>query len=266
MRRLAPLAALILVAGCGDSTHPTVSARVVAAAAAKTTRAGTALVFEGTKVSVHGVFLGLGVVNDSVDSRRGNAYIVFNLSPLERLDGSDPDSVSGRLVYVGDNAFLSTPAVWRRLPGRKRWLEVKRRRIDTSSKLYAAGMLDPTTPVDHVRAAVGAAEELGTHNSRGVVLKHYRVEVDYRLYVSLAKRSRRAALQKLVDKLGRTFGKTRFPVEVWIGPDGTIRRTKGTIEEHGGKLEYTLDLTGIGTPRRIIRPPANLVHDGRIGP
>ena len=269
MRRVA-LAAVILLAGCGDSNHPTVSARVVSAAAAKTTRAGTARIAERITGTLHGESLGEGSAAGIVDSRHRNAALTFDLSPLAKADGSDPDSLKGELVYLGPNAFLSSRAIEARLPGGRRWIEVTRRQREgsggASGNLSSIGTLDATKPVDHLRAAVGDTERLGPEDAAGTPTTHYRTHVDYRLYVPLVPRNRRASAERMVAKLEDTLGDTRFPVDVWIARDGTIRRTDGVIEGRGVKLEYTLYLSEVGTPAPIARPPARRVLDGRKPP
>jgi hypothetical protein len=269
VRRLA-LAVLIVFAGCGDSNHPITSARVVSTAAAKTTQASTARVSEEITGTLNGESLGDGSLSGVVDSRHRNASIVLDLSPLAKADGTNPDSLKGRLVYLGQNAFLSSPALGSRLPAGRHWIEVTRRQLEgsggPSGNLSGIGTLDATKPVDHLRAAVGDTERLGAEDVNGADTTHYRTHVDYRLYVPLIERSSRAALEKMVTKLDGTLGETRFPVEVWIARDGTIRRTKGLIEGRGLKLEYTLDLRAIGKPLRIAQPPATRVLDGRKPP
>lgn len=266
MRRLA-LAALIALAGCGDSNHPTVSARVVSAAAAKTTQAGTARVSEQITGSVNGKSLGDGSLRGAVDGSHHRADVTFDLTFLAKASGgTNPGSLEGRVVYDGDNAFVTGPAITSRLPAGRRWVRVTVDQASDPGGLAGLGTLDATRPVDHLRAVVGKTEVLGTETVNGAATKHYRSSVDYRLYLPLVARGRRAAIQKALTKLESTLNTTRLPVEVWIASDGTIRRTKGIIEGQGVKLEYTLDLSAIGKPLRIAQPPATRVLDGRKPP
>ena len=264
MRRLA-LSALVVLAGCGDSNHPTVSARVVSTAAARTTHASTARVDEKIGGTLSDRSLGEGSLSGVVDSRRGSASVAFDLAPLAKAQGTDPRSVTGRLVVAGESAFITGPAIAAKLPAGRRWVRVTVRQA-SGSGVSGLGNLDATRPVDHLRAAVGKTEVLGSETVDGVATKHYRTSVDYRLYLPLVPRDRRASLRKGLALLERMLGRTRFPVEVWIAHDGTIRRTKGLIEGRGLKLEYTLDLTAIGTPVRIAQPSPTSVLDGRKPP
>jgi hypothetical protein len=262
VRRFA-LAALVVLAGCGDSSHPTVSARVVSTAAAKTTRASTARISERITGTLNGESLGDGALSGVVDSRHGRASIVLDLSALARATSASFGK--GRLVFAGNDAFVTGPAIVAKLRAGRRWVRVTRRQASGSGG-SGLGSLDATRPVDHLRAAVGKTEVLGRETIDGVSTKHYRTHVDYRLYLPLVPRDRRATLENAVALLQRTLSTTRFPVEVWIAPDGTIRRTTGVIDGRGAHLEYTLDLTAIGKPVRIVEPPATLVLDGRKPP
>jgi hypothetical protein len=267
MSRLAPLAAVILLAGCGDSSHPTVSARVVSAAAAKTTRASTARFSEKVTGSVNGRSLGEGSSDGAVDGARRRGDIRYDLGFLAKSSGNaDPDSLKGRIIVDGDNAFATGPAILAKLPAGRSWVEVTIDQVSDSGSLADIGAVDPVKPVDQLRAVVGDAELLGTETVNGVPAKHYRTEIDYRLYISLVPRKRRAALAKGLAKINRILSGTRFPVEAWIASDGTIRREKGILEGHGLRIETTLDLTAIGKPVRITQPARIHVLDARKPP
>jgi hypothetical protein len=262
VRRFA-LAALIAFAGCGDSQHATVSARVVSTAAAKTTQASTARISEKITGTVNGASLGDGALGGVVDSRHGRASIVLDLSALARV--ASASFGKGRLVFAGNDAFVTGPAIVAKLPAGRRWVRVTLGQASGSAG-SGLGSLDATRPVDHLRAAVGKTEVLGSEAIDGLPTKHYRTHVDYRLYLPLVPRERRAILRTSLALLQRTLSATRFPVEVWIGSDGTIRRTRGVIDGRGVHLEYTLDLTAVGKPVHIVQPPAIRVLDGRKPP
>ena len=265
MRRLLATSALLAAsaAGCGGSSHPNTSARVVSTAAARTTQASTARVTEKVTGTLNGRPLGDGAVTALADGRHQLAAAAFDLTPLAHAAGEDPRALKGRLVYLGQNVFLTDGTITSKLPHGRRWIEVTRgQAAQTTSRLAAVGLVDITKPVDHLRAAIGHTERLGSETVNGSPTTHYRTSVDYRLYVPLVRRSRGATTSG-VAKLENALGETRFPIEVWIAADGTIRRAKGVIEGRGLKLEYTLELTAIGKPVRINPPPAVRVLDGR---
>lgn len=271
MSRFSPHVAFgvaLLLAGCGAANHPTTSARVVSTAAANTTMASTARVSEKLTGSVNGESLGEGSLSGVVDSAHHRASIAYDLAFLAKASaGMRPGALVGRVVHDGDNAFVSSPAITRKLPPGRRWIEITSAQGDSSGSLAGGtsgvGTLDETKPVDHLRAVAGKTEELGREAVNGEATRHYRTQLDYRLYVPLVARRQRAGLRKAVAKLDTTLGSTRFPAEVWIAADGTIRRAKGVIEGRGLKLEYTLELTAIGKPVRLDPPPAARVLDAR---
>lgn len=266
---MSPLAAAVAVAlaGCGAAQHPTTSARVVSAAAAKTTRASTAHLSEKVTGSINGESLGDGSATGVIDGARRRADISYDLSFLAKSSGNtSADSLTGRIVLDGNNAFATGPAILAKLPAGRSWVEVTVDQVSDSGSLADIGAVDPVKPVDQLRAVIGKTEVLGTETVNGATTKHYRSRIDYRLYVSLVPRSRRAALEKGLAKVSRILSGTRFPVEAWIASDGTIRRTKGTLEGHGVKVEYTLDLTAIGKPVRITEPARIRVLDARKAP
>jgi hypothetical protein len=266
MSRLVATCVLVTAAfaGCGDPQHPTTPARVVSTAAAKTTHAGTVRLADKLTGTLNGNSLGEGAVTALADARRQRAAVAFDLTPLAKAAGARPRSLRGMVVYLGPDAFLTDGAITSRLPSGRRWIEVTRGQAEQASgRLAAVGLIDVTKPVDHLRAAIGTTERVGTDTVNGARTTHYRTQVDYRLYVPLVPRNRRAAVARAVSRIESSYGATRFPVDVWIGPDGTIRRAEGAIEGRGLKLEYTLDLTAIGRPVQIIQPPRIRVLDAR---
>jgi hypothetical protein len=262
------LAAAVLLAGCGGSSNPTTSASVIADAARKTSDLSTARITETVGGSVNGRSLGEGSGHGVVDGRHRHGAMTFDLSFLAKASpGLSPDSLKGKAVFFGDISFVTSPVIAKKLPVGKRWVLLTQEQIDESGgptgNLSGVGTLDPTRPVDHLRAVTGDAEELGGEPIHGIPTKHLRAQLDYRRYVALLPASDRPPLQKAVDKLEQTLGSTKFPIEAWIADDSTIVRMKGTIDGHGLHLEYTLDLTDIGEPVRIRRPAAASVVDGR---
>jgi hypothetical protein len=271
MRRFCVLciaSAATLAGGCGGSGNPTTSGSVIADAAEKTSNLSTARISETVKGSLNGRSLGEGSGHGVVDGRRRHGTLTYDLSFLANASpGVSGDALKGKIVFFGEREFLTSSVIAKKLPVGKRWLLVTEEQLDKAGGptggLSGAGTLDATRPVDHLRAVSGDAEELRDESIDGRPTKHLRAELDYRDYVALLPARERPPLEKGVDKLDATLGSTTFPVEAWIAEDGTIVRTKGTIDGHGLHLEYTLDLTDIGDPVSI-RPPASaLVLDRR---
>jgi hypothetical protein len=237
---------------------------VVSTAAAKTTHAGTVRLTDKLGGTLNGNSLGEGAVTALADARRRSAAVAFDLTPLAKAAGARPRSLRGRVVYLGPDAFLTDGTITSRLPRGRRWIEVTRGQAEQASgRLAAVGLIDVTKPVDHLRAAIGTTERVGTETVNGARSTHYRTQIDYRLYVPLVPMGRRAAVARAVSKIESSYGTTRFPVDVWIAADGTIRRAKGALQGRGLKLDYTIELTAIGRPVQIPQPARVRVLDAR---
>ena len=268
MRGFLALLALALLAGCGGDP-PLKTSRVVVDAAAKTGEASTAHIHETIKASYLGKSLGSGFSKGVVDGKKRRAALDFDLAFLSRFSRElRAADLKGGMVIDGEVAFVASESVSAKLArAGKHWVEVTADQLDDSGgpagSLGGLGTLDPTKPVDHFRATTGEVRDLGSETIGGAPTRHYRTEMDYRLYLPLVPRRDRPPLEKSVARLDSILGTTRFPAEAWIASDGTIRRIRGTIEGKGLKMEYTIDLTGIGGPVRVRRPARSDVLDAR---
>ena len=269
MRGLPALLALALLAGCGDDGPPLKTSRVVVNAAVKTGSASTAHIHEAIKASYLGKSLGDGFAKGVVNGKKRQAALDFDLSFLSRFaQDLGPRDLKGAMVVDGDVAFVSSEAAAAKLAGLgKHWVEVTSDQLDASGgltgNLGGLGTLDPTKPVDHFRATTGEVRDLGSETIGGAPTRHYSTEIDYRLYLPLVPQADRPPLEKSVARLDSILGTTRFPAEAWVASDGTIRRIKGTIAGKGLKMEYTIDLSGVGQPVRVRRPARSDVFDAR---
>jgi hypothetical protein len=269
--RLALLCAAVAFgpSGCGggESHGKTVSARVVTQAAAKTTAASRVRVSTIIAASANGESLGDGSRSGVVDGLHNRGRVKFDFAFLA-VPGSalDPNDLRGEVVYYGDDVFVNTPHVMEKLPKGKRWVELTRKQAlgaGGGSGLAGLATLDPTKPVDHLRAVDGEAELLGTGRVDGVPVKGYKVTLDYRRYVPLLPPRDQAGYRKTLDKLEQVLGTTKLPIEVWIASDGTIRRLKGELSPHGSKLTYTVDISDVGKAQRVKPPARAQVVDAR---
>jgi hypothetical protein len=269
MRRWAALAAVLALAGCGGgSDAPKTSAKVIADAAAKTTDASTARFSQTISAEFKGRDLGDGSLAGAVDGNQRRATMSFDMSFFQRLDKeAPPGTYTGKGIFYGDFAYFSSRAIDAELPAGKRWVLLTNKQIEEDpgpgGSLAGVGTLDPTQPVDHFRALSGDAEELGSERIDGAMTTHYRADLDYRDYLPLTAPSERPGLTKAVEKLETLLGSSEFPIEAWVAEDGTIRRAKGVIDGRGLHMEYTLDLSAIGEPAPIRKPPRRTVVDGR---
>jgi hypothetical protein len=270
-RSLVAVLALLAVglSGCAsDPAHPAVSADVVAHAASKTTHAGPAHVVETFSGRYNGRDLGDGSLSGVIDQRRGLADLDFDLRLLAKLSSKvDAELLKGRMIVMGDILFANVPGYGKLLPDGKHWVEGTQAQVEAdpgpTGGLAGVGNLDPTKPVDHLRAVREDAADLGAESVGGAAAHHYGAKLDYRDYVPLAPRADRPGLTKAADMIEETLGTSTLPIDVWIAGDGTIRRLKGTISARGLHLEYVIDITELGAPVHIKPPPRDEVVDAR---
>jgi len=239
----------------------------VAQAAAKTTAESRVRVSMIVAGSANGESIGDGSRTGVLDGLHNRGRVKFDFAFLA-VPGSplDPNDLRGEIVYYGDVVFIRTPHVADKLPDGKRWVELTRDQAlgsGAGSGLAGLASLDPTKPVDHLRAAHGDAELLGTGRVGGMSAKRYRVTLDYRRYVPLLPPRDQVGFRKTLDKLEQLVGTSKLPIEVWIASDGTIRRIKGELNAGGSKLTYSMDLSAVGKAQRVHSPPAASVVDAR---
>jgi hypothetical protein len=250
------------LAGCGG--NPTTSARVIADASAKTTAAGPLHVTQTVTGSVDGRSLGEGTMEGTFDAPRRRATMTYDFALLAKTSKDVPaDFLKGVAVFDGELAYVRIAGLEPLLDPPKRWLKVTRAQIEAEGGPSSAGVgtLDPLRPVDHLRAATGDAEDLGIETIGGTRTRHYRAKVDFRNYVPLAPPSYRPGLARAVEKLDASFGTTKYPVNVWIAEDGTIRRFGIEIRTFRVRLEAVLDVTSIGGRSTFRVPPPRTVVD-----
>jgi hypothetical protein len=256
------------VAGCGGADGPTVPTSTIIDAAEKTTAAGPLRQSMDVRMEYRGKKLHAGSMEGAADGTRDVAKYTFDLTPLAELtDDVDPGELKGQFFTEGERNWVTGPAVVRELDPPKRWVLLSDQQIVDSPGLSGnqagAGTLDPAKPVDHLRAAEGRAEQLGKERLDGVATTRYRVDVDYERYVTMAPADDRPGLETAVEQFEKQFGGSTWPIEVWIGTDGAIRRLAGTIGRKGASITYRLDITGVGEPADLSPPPRRAVVDAR---
>jgi hypothetical protein len=257
-------------AGCGggDDKPATVDARVIADAATKTSAAGTARVSTTVTGSYRGHELGLGTRTGIVDGKRNRAVLDFDFSFLGNTGaGPAPEEVTGTFVYYGDVVFAVTNALQMRYASGKGWYEVARDEVNEpdgpGAGIAGFGSVDPTRPVDLLRAAHGDAHPLGARRVDGTDVEGYSTVIDLTRYADIAAGERRGTFVDAVKTLEQSLGTPELPVEAWIASDGTVRRTKLTLTGRGLRLTFTTDLAQIGKPVTVRRPPRANVFDLR---
>jgi hypothetical protein len=203
---LVPLAALALP-GCGD----TVSLDPVAKAADRTSAAGTAHVVVTGTVVTGGVSVSMSGSGDFDNARR--------LGSLTMTVTGGPQT--GTMTEVFDNwtIYMSSP-LFGRVPGGKHWLS-----IDLEQAGKALGIdfaqYSGTNPAAALQLLEKAADvvKVGTETIDGVAATHYHATVD---------------VSRLPNgsHLAELTGLSTYPVDVWIGHDGLVRRLRLSLATH----------------------------------
>lgn len=250
MRRLALVAALVLVAaGCGGGGE-SASGTDISQAAAKTARAG----------SLEADF------DLSGQGLNGNGSGVFNTGKSRSGQLSMKVSSNGRDVPVdtiitGNTFYMRSPVFAQVLSQDKQWIKLdlvalaQQRGVDLSSLLDAS-----PTPANALAYLEGArdVEKVGTNTVGGVKTTHYKVTVDLERAAAHAKGTERQSLRRVISQ-----SKLRtLPLEVWIDGKDYIRRV--SYEEHAGRQQaahVTMELHDFGSPVSIKPPPSDSVID-----
>jgi hypothetical protein len=175
-------------------------AKTISLAVAKTGKSAFHIVFAGSvKASVgSGSLRGSG--DNEASARRGTMHIVVALGGVEiPLD----EILYGKNVYVSSSFFSSF------LPHGKKWLQAS---LASATKTFGSSGFALTSP--GTVPSLLAVRQVGTATVGGVQTTEYRGRIDLSKWPASA----RAAL-----KAGKvTFG----PVDVWVGSDGYVHRTR----------------------------------------
>jgi hypothetical protein len=132
-----------------------------------------------------------------------------------------------------------------------------------ASAYFAAG-----SEVLKVMGNAGQVTTVGNEQVRGVDTTHYRGTVNIASALAELPADQRAQVQQKLDQVGVDPTSVGFPVDVWVGKDGLVRRIQlGLDTSHlpavgsaaNVKATLTMDLYDIGQPVNITVPPANQV-------
>jgi hypothetical protein len=250
MRRVALIAALVLLgASCGGGGG-SASGSDIARAATKSARAGS--------LEADFAISGRGL--------EGSGSGVFNTGGKRAGQLSMKVTASGRQIPVdtivtGDVFYMRSPVFAQAVTEGKQWIKLdlaalaEQRGIDLSSLLDAS-----PTPTNALAYLAGASdvEKVGSESVQGAKATHYEVTVDLQRAASHANGSVRKSLERV---LSQSRIKT-LPLDVWVDESGYIRRV--SYEERSGRREpaqVTMELHDFGAPVSIKPPPSDAVVD-----
>ena len=250
---LAPLvvALALFAAACGSQN--VLQRDVVAAAAAKTSDAGSSRVaFEvtatplGRDVSVRG--------EGAFDYEAARGQIELDASSL--LAGSRLE-----VRIVDSKVFVRVPPALAWIPGAKPWVAVG----DESLDAYGLGELqqDPGQLLSLLRASSTKVTKTGTVAVRGVETTRYVAQLELTKALEAnadalgLTATEREALRRAADELRRRSERQTLPVAVFVDADGLVRRL--TLRDAEGSV--SVDFWDFGADVDVQAPPARDVTD-----
>jgi hypothetical protein len=289
----------LLAAGCGGSAgHQAVATPTtlegLASAARRSADASTGRFEFSVTMSMPGFGDGFGLSGEGAfDSAAGKTEMRLDLSALLELFAGladafggtstmgdlDPDDFVLDTVLDGLVVYLRMPFLADKLPAGTEWVKIDLREqaaripgldVDELLQFTRNG---PQATLDYLRAVSGEIVTVGTEELRGVPTTHHRATIDLRRYASLVPEAQREQLGSMLDQLARQTGLESFPVDVWVGEDGLVRKLELTmsISRPGGgqsaSAAMSYEMFDNGEPVTITLPlPEDTADAATLGP
>lgn len=140
--------------------------------------------------------------------------------------------------------------------GGKHWLGYT---FNTGSTSVLGGS-DPLSTLQQLSGATGKITRKGDKTVDGVRTVHYAAKLDLTQAVDKLPSDLQQVVQSNNDLLQSL---NDVPVDVYIAPDGTVRRMVERMTIEGMKMTVQLDLTPLGHPVHAVAPPASDVSTVR---
>lgn len=214
------------------------------------------------------------------DARSKRTSMSLDLSSLAKLLGGflagvagsssgdlpnlgDPAGWKIQVVQDGGVAYVRFPALDDKLPAGKSWIRGDGNGLSADG--FDFGQFtnnDPRQVLDALRAVTGDVETVGTEELRGVETTHYRAVVDPARVAEQAPGEDGQTAQSLLGQLTSESGLAEIPVDVWLDPDGLVRKL--TLEltavdpamSQTGSATVSFELWDYGKAIAIELPPA----------
>ncbi|MGW3206091.1 hypothetical protein [Streptomyces sp. NPDC001135] len=247
MRCAVPLAAVavLLCAGCaatgegtGDARPKTGSTPPGAAVRAAVARTGatSARLHERIEVAGEGKVYRL-TITGGFDFGRGRGSVAVDF-PGGAISHSDETFADGK-VYIGGASG----------PDGGKWGVMPRDKAEAHAALRA-----PANDPEHVLRQISALRSVsreGEETVHGVRAVHYRGTLDHKTLTLRMARDVRAKMDRARDLLGDDI-----PVfaDAWVDGRGRLVQTRMTLNLAGGRVEATMELSGLGTPVSVKTP------------
>jgi hypothetical protein len=217
------------------------------------------------------------------DARSQRASLSLDLSSLAKLLGGflagvagsssadlpnlgDPAGWKLQVVQDGGATYVRFPALDDKLPAGKSWIRGDENGLSADG--FDFGQFtnnDPRQVLDALRAVTGDVETVGAEKLRGVQTTHYQAVVDPARVARQAPGKDGQTAQSLLGQLTSESGLAEIPVDVWLDPEGLVRKL--TLElsavdpttSHSGSATMSFELWDYGKTIAIDVPPASQV-------
>jgi hypothetical protein len=267
-------AAAVLATGCADA-RDVVSLDTVANAAYKTESVGTGRVsFEGVVTFNHDhaqryEFKGHGVVDWKTGSAKMSAVYKYPGPVQDAIKEAFGRAPTADLILdarKGIVLYMRFPFLQRLMPRGKSWLKADIVKIGKAygldlDRMKETKQSDPGQMLAYLKSAIGV-RRVGSDLVRREVTTHYATIVKAETIIQQAPRDQQKAMREYLKRLGI---KT-YPVDIWVGQDGVVRKLATVLEynQPSGdfvRMEVSETYYDFGVKTRIRPPAASSVLD-----
>ncbi|HEX3592536.1 MAG TPA: hypothetical protein VHV74_23180 [Pseudonocardiaceae bacterium] len=253
------------MASTTESAPTTVNAAdrlAVASAFAKTTSTGTAHINTTSEVS-------LGKQGVPVMASGSIRFADRAADLTETLPGGQG---SGETRFVDGTLYARLPgSLLARLSHGRKWVSVDVAQLSAHGdgsfqQLLTDSPTDPTTVLEFLRGAGGTVTKDGQDDLDGEPTTHYTVVLN----LDQAAQGQSEATQRSLHTLEDQLGSHTLPAQVWIDPQGRVRRlmlhevlkgTSDSAQQGNVTVDVTATLSDFGVPVTITAPPAAQTAD-----
>jgi hypothetical protein len=186
--------------------------------------------------------------------RTGSLNLVMHLGSVpgvtQALGGPD---LNLQEVLNGSTFYIRVPpALARKLPGGKPWLEVNLQQLAGATGMPGLGTLlsNPTTGnpaqmLQYLRATSGSVTKVGSATIGGVQTTEYRATIDLDKYPNLLPPDKRGAARQAITQLESQTHLKTFPAQVWIDKQHLVRQMQLAFTEQlpSGAQQLHLQMT-----------------------
>ncbi len=200
-------------------------------------------------------------------SKAGRVSIDLSQVPgLSAVAGGGSATVE--TVYLYPTVYMHIPFLADKLPEGKSWMKLDLSKITQTlggsslPQAFSLGQADPTQFLQYLRASSGQVERVGTQQLYGTSTTQYRTTLQLSRVLEELPSSDRTAAEQMLQHVGNDGA---IPVNVWIDPQGRVRRLQLALDVSGatasGSATVTVGFTEYGPVPAISPPPADEVID-----